>query len=100
VTVAPRSDPVLGEIGVAVVVPTDPAAPPTLEDLRAHAGPSLAHFKLPEALVVVETLPLTAMQKLDRHALRHLVDHPPRAVDQPAHAGDPAPPPHPGVVPN
>jgi acyl-CoA synthetase (AMP-forming)/AMP-acid ligase II len=73
VTVAPRPDPVLGEIGVAVVVPTDPAAPPTLTELRDHAASSLAHFKLPEALVVVEALPLTAMQKVDRRALGNLV---------------------------
>jgi acyl-CoA synthetase (AMP-forming)/AMP-acid ligase II len=76
VTIAPRPDPVLGEIGVAVVVPTDPAAPPTLEDLRAHAAPTLARFKLPEAVVVVRALPLTAMQKVDRAALRALVGNP------------------------
>lgn len=73
VTVAPRPDPVLGEIGVAVVVPVDRTAPPTLSELRDHAAPVLARFKLPEALVVVEALPLTAMQKVDRAALRNLV---------------------------
>jgi len=73
--IAPRPDPVLGEIGVAVVVPTDPDHPPALDQLRDHAARSLAHHKLPEALVVVSSLPLTAMQKLDRSALRRLVDH-------------------------
>jgi acyl-CoA synthetase (AMP-forming)/AMP-acid ligase II len=74
VAVVPRADPVLGEVGVAVVVPTDPGRPPALDDLRTHAGGTLARHKLPEHLVVVPDLPLTAMQKLDRSALRRLVD--------------------------
>ncbi|MCU1356366.1 MAG: AMP-dependent synthetase and ligase [Acidimicrobiales bacterium] len=80
VTVVSRPHDVLGEIGVAVVVPVDPAAPPTLEDLRRHASATLSHHKLPEALIVVDDLPLTAMQKVDRRALARLVaqgpDHP------------------------
>jgi acyl-CoA synthetase (AMP-forming)/AMP-acid ligase II len=70
VAVVPRPDAVMGEVGVAVVVPADPAAPPTLEDLRAFAGDALARHKLPEALVVRPDLPLTSMQKLDRRTLR------------------------------
>ena len=46
----PRPDPVMGEVGVAVVVPADPAAPPTLDDLRAFLDGRLAAYKLPEAL--------------------------------------------------
>lgn len=69
VAVAPRPDPVMGEIGVAVVVPRDPAEPPRLEDLRAHARERLSAHKLPEALRVVDALPLTTGQKLDRRAL-------------------------------
>ena len=69
VAIVPRPDPVMGEIGVAVVVPRDAAAPPSLEDLRAFATGQLATWKLPEDLRVVEALPLTAMQKLDRRAL-------------------------------
>ncbi|MFN8016577.1 MAG: hypothetical protein U0P45_00485 [Acidimicrobiales bacterium] len=65
----PRPDEVLGEVGVAVVVPADPAAPPTLEELRAFAKGTLAHHKLPEGLLVVDELPLTAMQKVDRRRL-------------------------------
>ncbi|MCU1499823.1 MAG: AMP-dependent synthetase and ligase [Acidimicrobiales bacterium] len=76
VTVMPRADDVLGEIGVAVVVPADAAAPPSLADLRAHAGATLARYKLPEAVVVVSELPLTPMQKLDRKALATLVARP------------------------
>jgi acyl-CoA synthetase (AMP-forming)/AMP-acid ligase II len=70
VAIVPRAAPVMGEIGVAVVVPRDPAAPPTLEALRAFAADRLASYKLPEALEPVEALPLTAMQKVDRVALR------------------------------
>ena len=69
VAIAPRPDPVMGEIGVAVVVPRDPAAPPTLDDLRSFATGRLATWKLPEAIRYVETLPLTSMSKLDRRTL-------------------------------
>jgi acyl-CoA synthetase (AMP-forming)/AMP-acid ligase II len=67
--VVPRPDPVMGEIGVAVVVARDPAAPPTLDDLRTHLDGDVAHHKLPEALRVVDVLPLTSGQKVDRRAL-------------------------------
>ena len=66
----PRPDRVMGEIGVAVVVPADPDRPPTLDDLRAHGRETLSRYKLPEALRLVDELPLTAMQKVDRRALR------------------------------
>jgi acyl-CoA synthetase (AMP-forming)/AMP-acid ligase II len=69
IAVAPRPDPVMGEIGVAVVVPRDPANPPTLDDLRAYAAGRIATWKIPERIRYVDTLPLTAMQKLDRRAL-------------------------------
>jgi acyl-CoA synthetase (AMP-forming)/AMP-acid ligase II len=69
VAVAPRPDEVMGEIGVAVVVPRDATLPPSLDDLRAFAADRLAAHKLPEALRLVAALPLTAMQKLDRRAL-------------------------------
>lgn len=84
VAVVPRPDDVLGEVGVAVVVPADAAAPPTLDDLRAHAGASLAHHKLPEGLVLVDEIPLTAMQKVDRRLLARLVAADPLAADDPA----------------
>jgi acyl-CoA synthetase (AMP-forming)/AMP-acid ligase II len=74
--VVPRPDPVMGEVGVAVVVPRDPAAPPALDELRGFLDGRLARFKLPEALRVVEALPLTPMQKVDRRALRDVVGGP------------------------
>ena len=80
IAIAPRPDPVLGEIGVAVVVPTDPSSPPSLDDLRSHAARTLARFKLPEDLIVVDTLPLTTMQKLDRRAVRTMAQRPPQTT--------------------
>ena len=74
VAVVPRADPVMAEVGVAVVVPRRADAPPTLEALRAHAARSVAAYKLPEDLRVVEALPLTAMEKVDRRALRAALD--------------------------
>ncbi|MGI9579149.1 MAG: class I adenylate-forming enzyme family protein [Microthrixaceae bacterium] len=73
VAIAPRSDSVMGEVGVAVVVPeaTEPA--PTLEDLRATASLQLARHKLPEAMLIVDRLPLTDASKIDRIRLAELV---------------------------
>ncbi len=73
VAVVPRPDPVMGEIGVAVVVPNDPARAPDLAAMRDFAGDRLARYKLPEHLVVVDALPLTAGEKVDRRALAELV---------------------------
>ncbi|MCU1468845.1 MAG: AMP-dependent synthetase and ligase [Actinomycetia bacterium] len=69
IAVVPRSDDVMGEIGVAAVVPRDRDRPPSLADLRAFASPHIAAYKLPEAMHVVEALPLTVGEKVDRRAL-------------------------------
>ncbi len=74
VAVVPRPDLVMGEIGVAAIVPRDPAAPPSLNDLRAFARDRLAAYKLPEAIVPVDALPLTPMEKVDRATLTRLVN--------------------------
>jgi acyl-CoA synthetase (AMP-forming)/AMP-acid ligase II len=63
----------MGEVGVAVVVPVDAESPPSLEPLRSFAADRLAKHKLPEAVLAVDALPLTAMDKLDRRALRSMV---------------------------
>jgi acyl-CoA synthetase (AMP-forming)/AMP-acid ligase II len=74
VVVVPRPDDVMGEVGVAVVVPRTPGGrPPALEELRAFASGRLAAYKLPEAMCVVDVLPLTAMEKVDRRSLQHRV---------------------------
>lgn len=71
VAVVPRPDDVMGEVGVAVVVPADD--PPTLEGLREFAAARLAGYKLPEAMVTTDALPLNPTHKLDRRALHVLV---------------------------
>jgi len=68
VAVVGAPDDVLGEIGVAVVVPA-PGARPELGALRAHCAGELADYKAPDVLVVVDELPLTAMMKVDPNGL-------------------------------
>ncbi|MGZ6996956.1 MAG: class I adenylate-forming enzyme family protein [Acidimicrobiia bacterium] len=75
VAVVPRSDAVMGEIGVAVVVARGDSAP-TLAALREFAQDRVARYKLPEALVTLDALPLTAGEKIDRRALRTVVAEP------------------------
>ncbi len=74
VAVVAREDPVMGEIGVAVVVPRD--GRPELRSLREFAAAQVAPFKLPEVLRLVDDLPLTQAQKLDRRRLSELVATP------------------------
>jgi len=69
VAVVPRPDDVMGEVGVAVVVVRDGAPAPDLEALRTFGRDRLAAYKLPEDVRVVDALPLTAMEKVDRRAL-------------------------------
>lgn len=71
--------PVLGERGMAWVVPTDPDDPPTLRELREHVGARLADYKSPDDLRLVPELPVTAMLKVDKTALQRLGD--PGSVD-------------------
>jgi acyl-CoA synthetase (AMP-forming)/AMP-acid ligase II len=61
---------VIGEIGVAFVVPTAGGGAPTVEDLRAWTRARLADYKAPDRLVLVDALPLTSMMKVDKLALR------------------------------
>jgi non-ribosomal peptide synthetase component E (peptide arylation enzyme) len=71
VAVTGAPDDVLGEIGVAVVVPRGDD-PPDLEALRAHVSTTLADYKAPDALVLVTELPLTPMMKVDPGRLADL----------------------------
>jgi acyl-CoA synthetase (AMP-forming)/AMP-acid ligase II len=70
IAVVPREHDVFGEIGVAVVVASNAGPAPTLEELRTFGATRLASYKLPESIVVVDSLPLTTMDKLDRRGLR------------------------------
>ena len=69
VCVVPRPDEVMGAVGVAVVIPADPADPPTLEELREFGKQHIADYKLPEHLRLTDAFPMTPMSKIDRKAL-------------------------------
>ena len=90
VAVVPRPDPVMGEIGVAVVVPRSLGEGPALEELRAFAAPRLARYKLPERVEVVDALPRTPMEKVDRSALHRSLEA--DGTTTTAGGGDGAPP--------
>jgi acyl-CoA synthetase (AMP-forming)/AMP-acid ligase II len=62
-------DPVLGEVGVAFVVPEPDSAPPTLDALRSWCRDRLADYKAPDRLELVDDLPVTSMLKIDKRAL-------------------------------
>jgi acyl-CoA synthetase (AMP-forming)/AMP-acid ligase II len=76
VAVVGRDDPVMGEIGVAVVVPHPSGPTPELSELRAFAADRLARYKLPDDVVTLTALPLTAGDKVDRRALERLLASP------------------------
>ena len=59
-----------GETPIAVVVPADPAAPPTLDDLTGWARGKLSSYKKPTRLVLADQLPRNAAGKVLKHELR------------------------------
>jgi acyl-CoA synthetase (AMP-forming)/AMP-acid ligase II len=65
---APR--PVIGEIGVAYVVPAAGADRPDLATLRAWVADRLADYKAPDELHLVDALPVTPVGKVDKSRLR------------------------------
>jgi acyl-CoA synthetase (AMP-forming)/AMP-acid ligase II len=61
----------LGEKVCVYVVPTDTAAPPSLEDLIAYLREhKVATQKLPERLEFIPAMPMTATGKIQKHVLR------------------------------
>lgn len=66
-------DAVLGEKACAVVVPKPSQVFTCEEMIRFLKSKSMAAYKLPELLVIVETLPLVAEQKVDKKALAGVV---------------------------
>jgi O-succinylbenzoic acid--CoA ligase len=69
VGVGGRLDAEWGQRVVAFVVPVDPTAPPTLEELRDFAGARIGRHKAPRELVLVDELPHSSSGKLRRAAL-------------------------------
>jgi acyl-coenzyme A synthetase/AMP-(fatty) acid ligase len=85
-----RSDPVLGQVPVAYVIPArDPATADglqaLLDQLTARCSAQLSRYKQPQAIYVVEDLPRAATGKIQRAVL--------------AQGDDPLEPPSPAVVP-
>jgi O-succinylbenzoic acid--CoA ligase len=63
-------DPEWGERVIAVVVPADPADPPTLELLRLHVQERLPRYAAPSRVAVVEAVPMLSSGKHDLPRLR------------------------------
>src|SRR5204862_4451717 len=76
ISVVARLDHVMGEVGVAFVVVRQGRAAPTLTELREFGSGRLGGYKLPDEIRVVDTLPLTAMDKVDRRALAARAEQP------------------------
>jgi len=69
VAVIGRPDPEWGAVVTAVVVPADPDAPPTLDELRDHVRAQLPPWCAPRRLELVARLPRTALGKVVRSEL-------------------------------
>ena len=67
-----RPDATWGERVVAVIVPTDPGSPPTLRELRQLVSDRLGGAAAPRAIAIVPAIPMLAIGKPDRAALRRL----------------------------
>jgi cyclohexanecarboxylate-CoA ligase len=74
VAVVPWPDPAVGERACAVVVPAEAGNPPSLGELvRFLEACGLSRRKLPERLVVVDDLPMTASGKVQKTILRERI---------------------------
>ncbi len=65
-----KATPVIGEIGVAFIIPVDPVAPPDRDELRQWCRARLADYKAPDQIEFVAELPLTPMLKVNKKVLR------------------------------
>jgi len=64
-----------GEQVGAVVVPVNPAAPPTAEELKAFCRERITGFKAPSHWYFVDTLPTTPTGKIQKFVLRERIDN-------------------------
>ncbi|MFD0395211.1 hypothetical protein ACFQ3Z_35695 [Streptomyces nogalater] len=58
-----------GEEVLACVIPSDPAQPPTLQELQAFCA-GLAHYKIPSRLRLLDSFPMTVSGKVRKVELR------------------------------
>jgi o-succinylbenzoate---CoA ligase len=70
VVVVGRPDPEWGERVTAVVVPADPAEPPSLELVRNHVRARLPRYACPSEVVLTEAIPVLPSGKPDLAALK------------------------------
>jgi o-succinylbenzoate---CoA ligase len=70
VVVVGRRDPEWGERVTAVVVPVNPADPPSLELLRMHVRGRLPRYASPSEVVLTEAIPVLPSGKPDLASLR------------------------------
>ena len=75
-------DPTWGETPLAIIVPRDPADPPTPDEVEKHSRANLAGYKRPRRIALAETLPRNPSGKVLKTELRaahsagNLVSHP------------------------
>jgi O-succinylbenzoic acid--CoA ligase len=69
VAVVGRVDREWGQVVTALVVPVDPARPPSLDDLRTLVRAQLPAHCAPRRLELIEALPRTLLGKVQRRAL-------------------------------
>ena len=65
-------DPHWGERVTALVIPSDPADPPSLRQIREQLSASLPRYAAPQALLLVAEIPLLPSGKPDRQLLRQI----------------------------
>ena len=70
VVVVGRADPEWGQRVTAVVVPADPADPPSLELLRTHVSKRLPRYACPSEVVLTRAIPVLASGKPDLASLK------------------------------
>jgi O-succinylbenzoic acid--CoA ligase len=66
-------DPLWGERVTALIIPADPARPPTLEWLRDQVSATLPRYAAPRDLRLISEIPMLASGKPDRRLLRELI---------------------------
>ena len=67
-------DEIRDEVPVAFVVPADPQAPPSTEDLLAWCADHLARVKIPRQVTFLDELPRTSVGKIRKFVLKDAVD--------------------------
>jgi O-succinylbenzoic acid--CoA ligase len=76
VAVAGRPDDEWGQRVVAVIVPADPSAPPSLDAVRDVVKAELPAYAAPRQVVIAGALPRTGIGKVSRTALAASLDDP------------------------